>query len=106
MNYEEPYASSYNFKLVAKFKEHLDLDGDMFVYYMDEFVIRDYCVGMTLYGPPHLYKNDNFFTIEESEDNAIGAGKGETEENPWRYKLTKYLKSSPSIVEMDYVNYQ
>ena len=48
MNYEPPYASSYIFKLVAKFKEHPNLDAGMFVYYMDAFMIRDYCVGMTL----------------------------------------------------------
>lgn len=80
-------------------------DESLYVYDVTSFNVKDYCVGMSLFGPPSFYSDDPLLEIEEYSSNTSVEGKGLSPELPWEFKLTKSVLSNDTVVEMDYVNY-
>lgn len=60
-------------------------------------MVRDYCAGMTMFGPPSFFTEDPMITIMEHEANSL-TGMGLSPDAPWEYNLTKYLYSSNSEI--------
>lgn len=86
------YSTVYKFSLSAIFSEYPN--EITFTHGPFDFLIRDYCVGMALSGPPGVMKLDNAFNI--SSGNVT---------EPWKFQISKYLVSGKSHFMMDYMSY-
>lgn len=88
------------------------MDAGLFVFLTDEFLVRDYCAGMSYSEKPDIVTHDKDIELDcglieqgQMQQNQLSES-GESADDPWVCHISKHVLSEASTFSIPYVSYQ